>query len=223
MQSFWITDFYHYIWLVVQHKKTIAMDDNLDLTNQNLEYERINREMIQDMEQQRVQREMMQDSGQTNNKGWIVLVVFVILVACMLAAFAANAQNVVFADREVEGRAMLNGDTDGDGYLSKAECDSLKSLNLTSYRTHLFLVSTYDDLAKFPNLEKIWLGESRIDTVDLSKNWKLKFVCVQSDSLKTLILAVGCTPTIHYPLHSGEITVKRVLNPDAPGAMFFQY
>lgn len=128
-----------------------------------------------------------------------------------------------FADKSVERRALLKGDTDNDGHISKEEADSLKLLVLTQYRTDMFEVSTYEDLAKFPNLEKLWLGESKLDTVDLSKNWNLKYVHIESDNLKTLILAVGCTPKLAYPMHSGEVLIKRIKNPDAPGAMFFPY
>lgn len=144
-----------------------------------------------------------------------------LVIACMCVS--ANAQNLTFADPHVESRALLNADLDGDGHISKVEADSLKSLNLTQYRTDMFEVKTYEDLALFPNLEKLWLGESRLETVDLSNNWNLKFVDIQSDNVKTVILAVGCTPKLSYPKHSGEILVKRVKNPDAPGAMFFPY
>ena len=150
-------------------------------------------------------------------------VTLLVVVACALMAFGAEAQTLSFADSNVERRALLNGDTDGDGHISKAEADSLKSLNLTQYRTDMFVVKTYEDLALFPNLEKLWLGESGLEVVDLSKNWNLKFVGIQSDNVKTIILAVGCAPKLNYPMHSGEIIVKRVLNPDAPGAMFFSY
>lgn len=143
--------------------------------------------------------------------------------ACLFLAFSASAQNLAFADRNVERRALIHGDTDKDGHISKAEADSIKSLNLTQYRTDMFEVSTYEDLAKFPNLEKLWLGESKLDTVDLSKNWNLQYVNIESDNLKILILAVGCTPKLAYPMHSGEILIRRIKNPDAPGAMFFQY
>lgn len=149
--------------------------------------------------------------------------VFVMMVVSLLFAFSANAQTLTFADRNIERRALINGDADSDGHISKAEADSIKSLNLTQYRTDMFVVSTYEDLAKFPNLERLWLGESKLETVDLSKNWNLKFVHIESDNLKTLILAVGCTPKIAYPMHSGEVLIRRVKNPDAPGAMFFQY
>ena len=143
--------------------------------------------------------------------------------ACLFLAFSASAQSLTFADKHVERRALIHGDTDQDGKISKAEADSIKSLNLTQYRTDMFEVSTYEDLAKFPNLEKLWLGESKLDTVDLSKNWKLQYVNIESDNLKILVLAVGCTPKLAYPMHSGEILIRRIKNPDAPGAMFFQY
>jgi len=148
---------------------------------------------------------------------------FLIILACFFITLGASAQSLTFADRNIERRALINGDIDQDGHISKAEADSLKSLNLTQYRTDMFEVSTYEDLALFPNLEKVWLGESKLETVDLSKNWNLKFVSIQSDNLKTLILAVGCTPKLAYPMHSGEILIKRIKNPDAPGAMFFPY
>lgn len=176
----------------------------------------------QELEQLRIVREMEQETKPSKN-GWIVVLVFAIITACLFFAFKAKAQTLTFADRNIERRALINGDTDNDGHISKAEADSIKSLNLTQYRTDMFVVSTYEDLVLFPNLEKVWLGESRLDTVDLSKNWKLNYVNIQSDNLKTLILAVGCTPKLSYPMHSGEILVKRIKNPDAPGAMFFPY
>lgn len=198
------------------------MDDELNQQHiqhiQEIEQFRIN----QENEQYRINREMMSDS-KPYRRGWIVVLIFFIISLCAFFAFKAGAQTLNFADRNVERRALLNGDIDGDGHISRAEADSLKSLNLTQYRTDMFVVSTYEDLALFPNLEKLWLGESKLETIDLSKNWNLQFVNIQSDNVKTIVLAVGCTPKLAYPMHSGEIVVKRILNPDAPGAMFFQY
>ena len=177
---------------------------------------------IQELEQLRVNLEMMEDT-KPSRKGWIVVVIFFIISLCAFFAFKAGAQSLTFADRNIERRALLKGDTDGDGQISRVEADSVKSLILTQYRTDMFEVSTYEDLALFPNLEKLWLGESKLDTVDLSKNWNLKYVHIESDNVKVIILAVGCTPKLAYPMHSGEIIVRRIKNPDAPGAMFFQY
>ncbi|MDY6411799.1 MAG: hypothetical protein SPL28_02240, partial [Bacteroidales bacterium] len=109
-----------------------------------------------------------------SRKSWIVFLIFFIIFLCAFFAFKAGAQSLTFADRNIERRALLKGDTDGDGHISRVEADSVKSLILTQYRTDMFEVSTYEDLALFPNLEKLWLGESKLDTVDLSKNWNLK-------------------------------------------------
>lgn len=179
-------------------------------------------QQIQELEQLRVNLEMMEDT-KPSRKGWIVVVIFFIISLCAFFAFKAGAQSLTFADRNIERRALLKGDTDGDGHISRVEADSVKSLILTQYRTDMFEVSNYEDLALFPNLEKLWLGESKLDTVDLSKNWNLKYVHIESDNVKVIILAVGCTPKLAYPMHSGEIIIRRIKNPDAPGAMFFQY
>lgn len=179
-------------------------------------------QQIQELEQLRINLEMMEDT-KPSRKGWIVVVIFFIISLCAFFAFKAGAQSLTFADRNIERRALLKGDTDGDGHISRVEADSVKSLILTQYRTDMFEVSTYEDLALFPNLEKLWLGESKLDTVDLSKNWNLKYVHIESDNVKVIILAVGCTPKLAYPMHSGEIIIRRIKNPDAPGAMFFQY
>ena len=179
-------------------------------------------QQIQELEQLRNNLEMMEDT-KPGRKGWIVILIIFIISLCAFFAFKADAQSLTFADRNIERRALLKGDTDGDGHISRVEADSVKSLILTQYRTDMFEVSTYEDLALFPNLEKLWLGESKLDTVDLSKNWNLKYVHIESDNVKVIILAVGCTPKLAYPMHSGEIIIRRIKNPDAPGAMFFQY
>ena len=179
-------------------------------------------QQIQELEQLRINLEIMEDT-KPSRKGWIVVLIFFIISLCAFFAFKAGAQSLTFADRNIERRALLKGDTDGDGHISRVEADSVKSLILTQYRTDMFEVSTYEDLALFPNLEKLWLGESKLDTVDLSKNWNLKYVHIESDNVKVIILAVGCTPKLAYPMHSGEIIIRRIKNPDAPGAMFFQY
>ena len=179
-------------------------------------------QQIQELEQLRNNLEMMEDT-KPGRKGWIVVLIIFIISLCAFFAFKAGAQSLTFADRNIERRALLKGDTDGDGHISRVEADSVKSLILTQYRTDMFEVSTYEDLALFPNLEKLWLGESKLDTVDLSKNWNLKYVHIESDNVKVIILAVGCTPKLAYPMHSGEIIIRRIKNPDAPGAMFFVY
>ncbi len=108
-------------------------------------------ESNQQIEQFRFNQEMMTDT-KPSRRGWMVVPLFFILALCAFFAFKAGAQTLTFADRNVERRALLNGDIDGDGLISRTEADSLKLLNLTQYRTDMFEVSTYEDLALFPNL-----------------------------------------------------------------------
>ncbi len=132
---------------------------------------------MQETEQNRINLEM-QDDVKPSKNGWKVVAAFIIIAIALFWAFSAKAQTTTFIDKHVEQCALRTGDTDGDGHISKAEADSLKLLNLTSYRTHMFRVESYEDLAKFPNLEKLWLGESLLDTVDISKNLNLKYVAI---------------------------------------------
>ena len=145
-----------------------------------------------------------------------------IVLALLFVGFSAFAQTLDFADPEVLRCALHSGDRDGDGVLSKAEADSLTVLNLTSYRIHMFEVKTYEDLQKFPHLKKVWLGESQLPLVDLSFNYELEMVAVQSDELQTLVLAVGCYPQLITPTREGALVVKRVISPADPNSIWYQ-
>ena len=101
-------------------------------------------QQIQELEQLRINLEMMEDT-KPSRKGWIVVLIFFIISLCAFFAFKAGAQSLTFADRNIERRALLKGDTDGDGHISRVEADSVKSLILTQYRTDMFEVSTYEE------------------------------------------------------------------------------
>ena len=148
----------------------------------------------------------------------------ILLALTVLAGgFCANAQSQdKWADEEVLRCALKSADANQDGVLSAEEADALTVLNLTVYRIHVFTVKSYEDLKRFPHLKKVWLGDSALETVDLSYNRELEFVCIQSDELKTLILPVGSSPQIAYPTHPGEVTVKRVVGPNDPDAIWHQ-
>ena len=144
-------------------------------------------------------------------------------LAVLAGGFCANAQSAdKWADGEVLLCALKSADANQDGVLSAEEANALTVLNLTVYRIHVFTVKSYEDLKRFPHLKKVWLGDSALETVDLSYNQELEFVCIQSDALKTLILPVGCTPQIAYPVHPGEVTIKRVIGPNDPNAIWHQ-
>ena len=147
------------------------------------------------------------------------ILLFVFFLSLGAGAFA---QELKFADPEVLRCALKSGDLNEDGVLSKAEADSLTILNLTVYRIHIFEVKTYEDLKKFPNLRKVWLGESSLEKVDLSANYKLEFVAVQSPVLRELVLAVGCYPQLVTPNSEGALTVRRVYNDNDPNSIWYR-
>ena len=145
-----------------------------------------------------------------------------LIFALALLGSTAFAQELKFSDPEVLRCALKSGDINGDGVLSKAEADSLTVLNLTVYRIHIFEVKTYEDLQKFPNLRKVWLGESELEKVDLSANYLLEFVAVQSPRLRELVLAVGCCPQLVTPHSEGALTVRRVYNDNDPNSIWYR-
>ena len=147
-----------------------------------------------------------------------ILYTFVLMLVCL----GAQAQNLKFADQEVLRCALKSADINEDGILQKAEADSLTVLNLTVYRSHIFEVKTYEDLKLFPNLKKVWLGESEIQELDLSPNYKLEVVAVQSTNLKTLVLAVGCYPQLITPTIEGSLTIKRVYSENDPNTIWYR-
>lgn len=184
----------------------------------------IHQQMHQQINQEHIWRQMQEGSkpARGGRSGWVIVLAFALIGLGLLLGIRANAQDLHFADKNVARKALKAGDRNGDGILSREEADSLTVLNLTPYRIDLFEVSTYEDLARFPNLKEVWLGESSLKEVDLSRNPKLEVIGIQSPDLKTLTIAVGCTPKFLFPTRSGEVTIRRVVNPDDPNSIWYQ-
>lgn len=141
---------------------------------------------------------------------------FLIIAILALTATSLRAQDdtaLQFKDKRVQERAIKSGDANRDGILTKAEADSIKILNMMAYRIDMFQVSSYEDFVNFPNLEKVHLGYSDLETVDLSRNPKLEEIVIGDSSLKTLILAFGCNPKIIFPTLMEQLVIKRVACP----------
>ena len=176
----------------------------------------------QEIEQQRINREFMFEGKTTGKKGWIIVLAFALIVAGLLFAWQASAQTPPYADQEVLRCALRSADANEDGVLSKEEEEALTELNLTSYRIHMFTVKSYEDLKRFPHLKKVWLGETDIAEVDLTANYELELVCVQSDETKVLTLAVGCYPKLVTPTREGELTIRRRYSENNPNNIWLQ-
>ena len=139
-----------------------------------------------------------------------------ILAALALVFTGARAQDneaLSFKNARILERALMSGDANQDGILTKAEADSVKIINLIAYRVDLFKISCYDDLAHFPNLKRIHLGYSDLEEVDLSKNPHLEEIVIGDSSLKTLILSTGCNPRLVFPSLMDQLVIKRVYTP----------
>ena len=181
------------------------------------------RDPAMEAEQIRITVENMHETKPSKH-GWIVVLVFFLVFLGIFFTWRANAQTppVAFRDPEV-GRCALNAaDQNQDGILSKQEAEALAELNLTSYRIHMFEVKTYEDLKQFPHLKKVWLGESDIKELDLSANYELELVAVQSDALQVLTLAVGCYPKLITPTREGELTIRRVYSNNDPNNIWYR-
>lgn len=148
--------------------------------------------------------------------------IVVLLIASALLHSAGNQDRVTFVDKGVEKCALKSGDRNGDGVLSHAEADALEVLNLTPYRIDMFEVGSYADLEQFPHLKQLWLGESDVQELDLSANYQLEQVCVQSEALRVLTLAVGCSPKLITPNREGVLVVRRKYSRNDPNSIWYQ-
>ena len=149
------------------------------------------------------------------------LLLFVLFLSAALLLDAKKPKYLTFVDSNVERIALNAGDQNRDGKLSEEEAAAIEELNLTAYRINMFTVGSYEDIAKLPNLKIITLGESSLETVDLSRNLKLERIVIQSDDLKVLIINVMTKPHILFPNRAGEVTVKRVLDENDPNAIWY--
>jgi hypothetical protein len=148
--------------------------------------------------------------------------ILVVLMASALFFSAGRQDRVTFVDKGVEKCALKSGDRNGDGVLSREEADALEVLNLTPYRIDIFEVGSYADLKQFPHLKQVWLGDSEVQELDLSANYQLEMVCVQSEALKVLTLAVGCAPKLAMPNREGELVVRRKYSENDPNSIWYR-
>lgn len=115
----------------------------------------------------------------------------------LLASLSLSAQEyLTFKSEGVFRRAVNAGDKDRDGMLTREEAAAIVSLDLSSTRSDLITVTTYEDLRYMPNLRRLWTGTTRVDRIDLSANTQLEWIYIESPSIKTLILARSSTPEI---------------------------
>ena len=115
----------------------------------------------------------------------------------LLTSLSVSAQEyLTFQCEGVYRRAVNAGDTDRDDMLTREEAAAIEALDLSSTRSDLFTVTTYEDLRYMPNLRRLWTGTTRLDRIDLSANTQLEWIYIESPSIKTLILDRSSMPEI---------------------------
>ena len=138
------------------------------------------------------------------------------LLFCLLAiAFMAcsktqqNDEVIRITDEDMFSQCFANCDTDGDGVVTKAEAENATLLILDK-GGRLNIIEDYAFLQFFPNLEALSVGNTPLETIDLSANPHLKQLNLQNALwIKTLILAPDCNPEILYPYGVESVTIER--------------
>ena len=138
------------------------------------------------------------------------------LLFCLLAfaciACGKQTQNdevIRISDEDMFSQCFANCDTDGDGIVTTAEAENAKLLVLDK-GGRLNIIEDYAFLQNFPNLEALSVGNTPLETIDLSANPHLKQLHLQNALwIKTLILAPDCNPEILYPYGVESVNIER--------------
>ena len=139
------------------------------------------------------------------------------LLLCLLAlactACGKQPQNdevIHITDEDMFSQCFANCDTDSDGIVTKAEAENATLLVLDK-GGRLNIIEDYAFLQNFPNLEALSVGNTPLETIDLSANPHLKQLNLQNALwIKTLILAPECNlEEILYPYGVDSVDIER--------------
>ena len=139
------------------------------------------------------------------------------LLLCLLAlactACGKQPQNdevIRITDEDMFSQCFVICDTDSDGIVTKAEAENATLLVLDK-GGRLNIIENYAFLQNFPNLEALSVGNTPLETIDLSANPHLKQLNLQNALwIKTLILAPEChLEEILYPYGIDSVDIER--------------
>ena len=128
-------------------------------------------------------------------------------------AMAQTNKDDVFikiVDDNLFSRCFTVCDANGDGIVTYGEAAEAKTLVLDAGgRSNI--IEKYDFLKYFPNLTTFSIGNTTVESIDLSKNPKLERLNLANGLwVKEITLAVGCEPQIFFPDDTHDIVIKRV-------------
>lgn len=138
------------------------------------------------------------------------------LLFCLLAiAFMAcsktqqNDKVIRITDEDLFSQCFTICDADSDGIVTAAEAEAAKVLILDK-GGRLNIIEDYTFLRSFPNLEALSVGNTTLETIDLSGNPHLKQLNLQNALwISKIILAPDCNPEILYPAGTDSVTIER--------------
>lgn len=132
-------------------------------------------------------------------------------LACMACSKVPQNDEIIrITDEDMFSQCFVDCDTDGDGIVTSAEAENAKLLVLDK-GGRLNIIENYAFLQFFPNLEALSVGNTPLETIDLSANPHLKQLNLQNALwIKTLILAPEChLEEILYPYGIDSVDIER--------------
>ena len=132
-------------------------------------------------------------------------------LACVACSKTQKADEAVIriTDEDMFSQCFTICDTDSDGIVTVAEAEAAKVLILDK-GGRLNIIEDYAFLRSFPNLEALSVGNTTLETIDLSGNPHLKQLNLQNALwVSKIILAPDCNPEILYPAGIDSVTIER--------------
>ena len=140
-------------------------------------------------------------------------------VAAVVAATAQVKADDVFlriADDNMFSRCFADCDKNGDNIVTYAEAEETTTLSL-NHGGRQNIIENYDFLKIFPNLTALHVGNTTVESIDLSHNPKLEIVSLENALwLRVVKVADGNMPRMLCPPDAKVMTVIVGESPGIP-------
>ena len=142
---------------------------------------------------------------------------FVMVMACMATANVCAQDSQVFikiTNDNIYSRCFEDCDVNGDGVVTFDEANKATKLVLDKGgRSNI--IEDYSFLKHFPNLTILSVGNTTVESLDLSCLGKLEHLGLMNAAwLKKLVLAADCNPEITYPTSDTKVEVTHASKAD---------
>lgn len=128
---------------------------------------------------------------------------------------------MIISEEDIYSRKFAQCDLDEDGKVTFGELSQMTKLVFPAGKMNI--LGNVDFLQYCPELTALYIGDTAVETIDLSNNPKLEKVALPGAMfLKTIILAKGCNPQIEYPNKLKKVTLEFKTDPDDPDAIWIE-